>query len=219
MPSPSSPARAAAGSGGSPALAAALPSSPTARTALGIGSRRARTAAGRTNRSAALSRTPPIAARQARQAAVSPVRVPTPTSPKRGFRETRMREHALKAPKVNRINGNTCPPAAGGATARMESLLERDERLAATTGGGNTGMWASISASVAARQMGDTGVDSHAGGVEGEGVLSVTQAERAEISVEKQRQLLGMWRTPEVELSYIGFSARQHLRWAQSLAT
>ena len=73
----------------------------------------------------------------------------------------------------------------------MESLLERDERLAATTGGGNTGMWASISASVAARQMGDTGVDSHAGGVEGEGVLSVTQAERAEISVEKQRQLLG----------------------------
>ena len=37
-------------------------------------------------------------------------------------------------------------------------------------------------------------------------------------ATQEQRQLLGMWRTAEVELSYIGFSARQHLRWAKALA-
>ena len=37
-------------------------------------------------------------------------------------------------------------------------------------------------------------------------------------ATQEQRQLLGMWRTADVELSYIGFDARQHLRWAQALA-
>lgn len=35
---------------------------------------------------------------------------------------------------------------------------------------------------------------------------------------QEQRQLLGMWRTPSVELSYIGFTARQHMAWARGSA-
>ena len=35
---------------------------------------------------------------------------------------------------------------------------------------------------------------------------------------QEKRQLLGMWKTPTVELSYIGFSAQQHLRWARPTA-
>ena len=29
---------------------------------------------------------------------------------------------------------------------------------------------------------------------------------------------MGMWRTADVELSYIGFDARQHLQWAKAVA-
>ena len=39
----------------------------------------------------------------------------------------------------------------------------------------------------------------------------------AGVSQEK-RQLLGMWKTAEVELTYIGFDATQHLRWARATA-
>ena len=35
---------------------------------------------------------------------------------------------------------------------------------------------------------------------------------------QERRQLLGMWRTPTVELGYVGFTARQHLGWAAGAA-
>ena len=39
----------------------------------------------------------------------------------------------------------------------------------------------------------------------------------AGVSQEK-RQLLGMWKSGDVELTYIGFSATQHLEWARATA-
>ena len=34
----------------------------------------------------------------------------------------------------------------------------------------------------------------------------------------ERRRLLGMWKTEAVELSYIGFAARQRMRWTQAAA-
>ena len=34
----------------------------------------------------------------------------------------------------------------------------------------------------------------------------------------ERRRLLGMWKTEAVELSYIGFAARQRMQWTQAAA-
>ena len=39
----------------------------------------------------------------------------------------------------------------------------------------------------------------------------------ADVSQER-RQLLGMWKTPTVELGYVGYTARQHMAWAKASA-
>ena len=35
---------------------------------------------------------------------------------------------------------------------------------------------------------------------------------------QERRQLLGMWKTPTVELGYVGYTARQHMAWAKASA-
>ena len=35
---------------------------------------------------------------------------------------------------------------------------------------------------------------------------------------QERRQLLGMWKTPTVELGYVGYTARQHMAWSKSSA-
>ena len=35
---------------------------------------------------------------------------------------------------------------------------------------------------------------------------------------QQQRQLMGMWQTPTVELGYVGYTARQHMSWSRACA-
>ena len=35
---------------------------------------------------------------------------------------------------------------------------------------------------------------------------------------QQQRQLMGTWKTPTVELGYVGYTARQHMSWARACA-